>query len=72
VLFPPSVGGYLEFLKDFMPAIITKAQEKNVSINCANARLAEANSFYNQSKWADAYRKYREAYANIGAAGCQP
>lgn len=71
ILFPPSSGGYLEFLKDILPALISKAQEKNIPINCANARLAEANNFYNQGKWADAYKKYRTAYSNIGAAECQ-
>lgn len=71
ILFPPSSGGYHEFMKDILPALIQKAQEKGVAINCANARLAEANAFYNQGKWADAYKKYRTAYANIGAAECQ-
>ncbi|MFN0111623.1 MAG: hypothetical protein ACKVZH_22405 [Blastocatellia bacterium] len=71
VLFPPSSGGYMEFLKDFIPAIITKAQEKGVAVNCANDRRVEGDIFYNQGKWADAYKKYRTAYANIGAAGCQ-
>jgi hypothetical protein len=70
VLFPPSSGGFLEFLKDFIPAIIQKASEKGVSTWCANDRLAEANSFYNQNKWLEAYKKYRTAYANIGAAEC--
>lgn len=72
VLFPPSAGGFMEYLKDFIPAIITKAQEKGVPVNCANTRLAEANTSYNQGKWADAYKHYREAYTNIGAAACLP
>lgn len=71
ILFPPSSGGYIEFLKDILPALITKAQEKGIPTWCASDRMAEGNNFYNQSKWVDAYKKYRTAYANIGAAECQ-
>ena len=71
ILFPPS-GGYLEFLKDFMPAIIQKASEQGVTTNCATTFRVQGDGYYNQGKWVDAYKMYRAAYTQIGAAPPTP
>lgn len=72
ILFPPSSGGFLEFLKDFMPAIIQKASEQGVTTNCATTFRTQGDGYYNQGKWVDAYKMYRAAYTQIGAAPPTP
>lgn len=70
--FPNFGGGYADFLKDFVHAIYEQARDNGVPVQCANTRLTEADAYYNQQDWPNAYKKYRDAYANIGADVCQP
>ncbi|MFN0111624.1 MAG: hypothetical protein ACKVZH_22410 [Blastocatellia bacterium] len=70
VLLPRDAGGFADFLKDMVTASIQIATSKGIPVQCASTRLAEADAFYSQSKWADAYKKYRAAYQNIGASSC--
>lgn len=69
-MLPRSAGGYEDFIKDFVTAILQKAMEKSVPTNCGATRLAEANNYYDTGNWANAYKKYRSAYANIAADTC--
>lgn len=70
VLLPRDAGGFADFLKEMVTAAIQNATTNNIPLQCANFRLNEANNLYNQGKWADAYKKYRAAYQNIGASSC--
>ena len=72
LVLPRSAGGYADFVKDAVTNAISIANSKGIPTNCASARLAEADGFYNQGQWVDAYKKYREAYSKIGAAPCTP
>jgi len=68
---PRDKGGFLDFVKDSINAIITNAQGAGMLVNaCAQTRLNEANNFYSQGKWLEAYKKYQAAYQNIGANSC--
>lgn len=70
ILLPRDAGGFADFLKEMVTAAIQTASSNNISVQCANTRLNEANAFYDQGKWADAYKKYRSAYQNIGSSSC--
>lgn len=70
VLLPRDAGGFADFLKDMVTECIQIAQANGINIQCASARLADANNFYNQGKWVDAYKRYRSAYQNIGSTTC--
>lgn len=71
-VLPKDEGGYADYVKDLIEAIIARANEVNVRVNCATTRKNEGDVFYAAGNWLAAYKKYREAYANIGAANCQP
>ena len=64
------IGGYADYLKELVTAMIQKAMDSGITVNCASTRLAEADVFYNAGDWGNAYKKYRAAYSNIGAAEC--
>jgi len=70
VMLPRDAGGFADFLKEMVTAAIQNATTNNIPLQCASTRLAEANAFYDQGKWVDAYKKYRAAYQNIGASMC--
>lgn len=72
ILLPKDAGGFANFLKDYVTAAIQDAKDVSIPVNCADARLAEANAFYNTSNWVAAYKKYRSAYQNINANACVP
>ncbi len=72
VPFPVQGGGFADFLKEFVHAIYEQARDNGIPTQCANNRLTEADAYYNQQDWPNAYKKYREAYANLGADVCQP
>ena len=69
---------YLTFSLRSVRAGVAKAQADGVPLNCAMARLTEANAFFNGSdsfigtgpQRVDALRKLRAAYQNIGASTC--
>lgn len=69
-MLPRNEGGYEDFLKDFVTAIIQKAVDKGIPTNCASTKLTEANNYYNAGDWPNAYKRYRSAYANIAAGIC--
>jgi hypothetical protein len=71
-MYPNNVGGYADYLKDFVTAIIQKAIDSGVNVQCALTRRGEADAFYNAGDWGNAYKKYRSAYQNIGAEVCVP
>lgn len=70
VMLPRDAGGFADFLKEMVTAAIQNATANNIPLQCANQRLTEANAFYDQGKWVDAYKKYRAAYQNIGSSAC--
>lgn len=84
LLMPPTkinggtaIGGYADFLQEFVTAAITNAKNRGITIpmgtvtDCATERLNEANSLYGQgNKYVEAFKKYRAAYQNIGASVC--
>ena len=76
ILLPSSAGGFAQFLKEYVTAAIQNSKDRNIPIpmgiltDCATERLNEANGFYNQSDWVNAYKKYRSAYQNINANAC--
>jgi hypothetical protein len=67
---PYSDGGYLDYVKDSVNAIVSKASSKGYPLNCAQARLSEANNYFGSGQWLQAYKKYQAAYQNIGASSC--
>jgi hypothetical protein len=67
---PYSDGGYLDYVKDSVNAIVSKASSKGYPLNCAQARLSEANNYFSSGQWLQAYKKYQAAYQNIGASSC--
>ena len=69
-MYPNGIGGYADYLKELVTAMIQKAMDSGIPTNCASTRLAEADVFYNAGDWGNAYKKYRAAYSNIGAAEC--
>ena len=78
ILLPSSAGGFAQFMKEYVTAAIQNAKDSNIPIpmgtttDCATERLNEANGFYNQSDWVNAYKKYRSAYQDINATACVP
>jgi hypothetical protein len=71
-MYHNGIGGYADYLKDFVTAIIQKAIDSGVNVQCALTRRGEADAFYNAGDWGNAYKKYRSAYQNIGADVCVP
>lgn len=69
-LLPPSAGGFEDYLKDFVEAVIQRATENGIPTNCASTRLSEGIAYYNANDWSNAYKKFRTAYANIAADTC--
>lgn len=69
---------YLSFTYKTVKASISKALADGIEINCANARLAEANAFFSGDTFNGgtganrviAFKKLRAAFRNIGAAAC--
>lgn len=70
---------YLTFMLKSVRAALSTASSAGVPINCGNARLTEATSYFdgsdnfNSANGANrvvAYRLLRAAYQNIGAASC--
>ncbi len=70
-LLPNDIGGYEDYLKEFVTAIIQEAIDSGVPTNCATTRRTEGDAFYSMGDWSNAYKKYRSAYANIAAETCQ-
>jgi len=67
---PYSQGGYLDYVKDSVNAVVSEAQGRGFPLNCAQMRLTEANNFFNNGVWLQAYKKYQAAFQNIGASSC--
>ncbi len=69
---------YLTFMLKSVRSALTKATNTGIPINCGNARLTEANAFFNGSDVFNstganrvaAYNKLRAAFQNIGASEC--
>ncbi len=69
---------YLTFTYKTVKASISKAVADGIEINCANARLAEANALFSGDTFSGttganrviAFKKLRAAFRNIGAAAC--
>lgn len=72
IILPKDAGGFANLLKEYVAAAIQNAKNKSIQVNCADTKLAEADGFYSQGKWSDAYKKYRSAYQNINANACVP
>lgn len=77
LVLPRSAGGYADFVKDYVTAAISIAGNRNLlppspQPPCATNLLNEANTYYANNQWIEAYKKYREAYSKIGAATCVP